>query len=428
MRKIISVLTILTIALFFAQISYGQKVDDLVFYNVKELIKEGKATMIGQAEHSDDSYFYRIPKRLNGIVRKEIWDLGQDGAGIAIRFSTDATCIGAKWTLTKNFGMSHMAATGVKGLDLYVLSKKIELGSESESTKVETKEKKRGETTKEKIKDAIKSIGNDIKDLHNKAIKAMEGKEWKYAGTAFPNGKNSASIFIRKMAGGQKEYLLYLPLYDGIEELEIGIEPTAKIFAPNEILNDFSLPAVFYGTSVTQGGCASRPGMAYPSIIERATGVTTINLGFSGNGRMDKNMADFISGINAKAYIIDCLANCTYETTRDSADYFIAKIAITHPDKHIYMVNNYLYPQQFILPENNSDMKKENQLWFEIYERLRKEGTTINGRKTGPLKNLRFVDVSSSSIIDNEDTVDGTHLTDKGFSNLAKAILRQIDL
>ena len=122
------------------QFSFAQKASELKYYDVKQLIADGQAVMIGQAEQptADSCYFYRIPNRLKGIVRKELWELGCDGAGIAIRFSTDAQCIGAKWTLTYNFGMSHMAYTGIKGMDLYVLDK---------------------------------------------------GKDWKFAGTAFPNGK-----------------------------------------------------------------------------------------------------------------------------------------------------------------------------------------------------------------------------------------------
>lgn len=383
--------TVLFVAAFLmaVQFSMAQKVSELKMYDVKELIKDGTAVMIGQGEHHDSTYFYRLPYRLKDVVRKEVWELGCDGSGIAIRFATDAKCIGAKWTLTYNFGMAHMAYTGIKGLDMYVL------------------------------------------------VPTKKGDVWKFAGTAFPNGKNSASTFVRKMEGGKKEYMIYLPLYDGVEELSIGIDSTASLFAPSGALvpeyrvnknsmND--LPIVFYGTSVTQGGCASRPGMSYTSIIERETGIETINLGFSGNGRMDGNMADFIATIPARAYVIDCLANCRYEQTRDSSSYFISTLALAHPDVPIYMVNNYYYAQQFMLPENNSDMEKENALWKEIYRKLSKEGAVVNGKATGPLKNLHFIDVSKDGIVCNEDTVDGTHLTDLGFTHLAAAILRQLKL
>lgn len=363
-----------------AQRAEAQTVKELKYYDVKELVQKGEAFIIGKAKTSkeeaiatDSCFYYRLPGRLQGVVREEVWTLGKDAAGVAVRFSSDALAIGVRWTLTYNFNMAHMAATGIRGLDLYTLD-----------------------------------------------------KGWKFAGTAFPNGKNSNSMIISKMGGDKREYLLYLPLYDGIESLEIGINSTAKIYAPQGLLMPSGEPIVFYGTSVTQGGCASRPGMAYPSIISRALSKEVINLGFSGNGRMDKSMADFIAEIPAAAYVIDCLANCTYEMTRDSSAYFIARIASAHPHVPVYMVSNYHNPKQFLLSESKTALEKENALWKAIYKRLYNEGSTLGGHSTGPLKNLRYLDVFSDSIVGDEDTVDGTHLTDKGFANFATFLLRSI--
>ncbi len=370
--------------------AYAQRVSELKFYDVRQLVTEGKAVILGQAEKAADScgYYYRLPLKLKGAVREELWELGRNGAGVAVRFSTDSKTIGAKWSLTNNFAMSHMAYTGIKGMDLYLYSN------------------------------------------------GKRGKEWLFAGTAFPNGKNSANIFVRKMEGGKREYMIYLPLYDGVESMAIGIDSTAQLYRPSGALltEKASLPIIFYGTSVTQGGCVSRPGMAYPAIVSRRLGVQTINLGFSGNGRMDGAMADWIKTLPASAIVIDCLANCTYQTTRDSSDYFIGSIAAANPNVSIYIVNNFEYPQQFILPQNNSDMVQENQLIKSIYLRLKKYGTQLRepstGKtySTGPLKNLRFIDVSGQKGegIQNEDTVDGTHLTDLGSTHFATLLLHHL--
>lgn len=435
MKNILRIFTIAVICAAASQNAGAQKVSDLKFYDVKSLIRNGSAMMIGQAtdKTSDTCFYYRLPDRLEGVVRKELWDLGKDGAGIAVRFSTDSRCIGARWTLTSNFGMAHMAYTGIKGMDLYVLDVRRNIGAESAVTSPREQQiSEEDRSAGRRVLDAVSTFGQNVSD---RIAGVIEGKVWKFAGTAFPNGKNSASVFVRKMAGGQREYMIYLPLYDGIESLEIGIDSSANIYAPSGPLvpeyrrycaSGKDRPIVFYGTSVTQGGCASRPGMAYPSIISRALNVETVNLGFSGNGRMDANMADFIAGIPASAYVIDCLANCTYETTRDSSAYFISRIAAAHPETPVYMVNNYRYPQQFILPENNDDMTKENGLWKSIFKELSTVGTVLDGKATGPLKNLRYIDVSSENVIGNEDTVDGTHLTDLGFTHLAKEIMRYL--
>lgn len=438
MRKSLKIFVAALCALALPQITNAQKVDELKFYNVKTLLKNGDAVMIGQGafETNDACYYYRLPNKLKGVVRKEVWDLGTNSAGIAIRFSSDAKCIGAKWTLTNNFSMMHMAHTGIKGMDLYVLDVKRDLGAGTSVAKnSDKKQKKAVLSTKDKFKEAFSSLGSDLSKAKDGIVSAMEGKEWKFAGTAFPNGKNSANVFIREMAGGKREYMIYLPLYDGIEKLEIGVDSAANISAPSGALipeyrknpdSKEGLPIVFYGTSVTQGGCASRPGMAYPSIISRTLNTETVNLGFSGNGRMDANMADFISGLPASAYVIDCLANCKYEMTRDSSSYFISRIATAHPETPVYMVTNYHKPAQFILPESNDDLIKENILWKKIFEELSTKGTMLDGKPTGPMKNLRFIDVSSEYIIGNEDTVDGTHLTDMGFTHFAKELLRYL--
>lgn len=362
MRKII-----LISVLFFVQPIFGQKVDNLVFTDVQQAVEKGDLVLLGQGfEVAPDKFFNRLPENINGVVRKEVWDLGRNCAGIAVRFRTNSKCIGAKWTLLNNFNMAHMAGTGIRGLDLY----------------------------------------------------SFTNGTWIYAGTAQPNGKESANIFRRNMDGEYRDYIMYLPLYDGVEKLEIGIDSGAVLQSPAvQSLLGGERPIVFYGTSVTQGGCASRPGMAYPAIVERKLGKETINLGFSGNGRMDRVMADKIAGIDASAYVVDCLANCTYDIVKDSTEYFIKTIAGANPKSPVYMVSNYCYPYQYLDAGFRKDLEQENALWHTLYEKLRKEG----------YKNVRYIDLSGEGKMgksvtgpDHEGTVDGVHLTDLGFLRLAE--------
>ena len=317
---------------------------------------------------------------MQGKVRKAVWDLGQNSSGIAVRFRSDSKCIGARWKLLNNFGMAHMAATGVKGLDLYAL-------------------------------------GDD--------------NQWHFAGTAQPNGKVSSNVFIRKMDGRMREYLIYLPLYDGVTSLEIGIDSTAGIMQPE---NPSLLPPVaenpaegailVYGTSVTQGGCATRPGMSFTSILERKLHRQTINLGFSGNGRMDGIIAEAIARVPASVYVIDCLANCTYDIIRDSTEYFIRTIAEANPQTPILMLSNYCYPYHWLDAQFREDAAKENALWKEFCDRLRKEG----------YKNIRYIDLYSDCNMkksaigpDHEGTVDGVHMTDLGFLRYAETLLPYLE-
>ena len=362
----------------------GQKASKLKYYDVRELglpvIGRGFADCIRENDTVSDGYYTRLPASMQGKVRKAVWDLGQNSSGIAVRFRSDSKCIGARWELLNNFGMAHMAATGVKGLDLYAL-------------------------------------GDD--------------NQWHFAGTAQPNGKVSSNVFIRKMDGRMREYLIYLPLYDGVTSLEIGIDSTAGIMQPE---NPSLLPPaaenpaegaiLVYGTSVTQGGCATRPGMSFTSILERKLHRQTINLGFSGNGRMDGIIAEAIARVPASVYVIDCLANCTYDIIRDSTEYFIRTIAEANPQTPILMLSNYCYPYHWLDAQFREDAAKENTLWKEFCDRLRKEG----------YKNIRYIDLYSDCNMkksaigpDREGTVDGVHMTDLGFLRYAETLLPYLE-
>jgi lysophospholipase L1-like esterase len=249
--------------------------------------------------------------------------------------------------------------------------------------------------------------------------------EWLFVGAGQPNGKNSRNVFIRRMNGDMREYIMYLPLYDGVIDLAIGIDSTAVIEQPQVmdlVPSAQDLPIVFYGTSVTQGGCATRPGMAYPSIIGRKLHKETINLGFSGNGRMDKCLGEKIAKIPASMYVIDCLANCTSKIVKDSTEHFIRAIVEANPDVPVLMVSNYCYPYQYLDAQFHIDTQEENAIWKEFAQKFRKEGY-----------NVRYIDAYAKGNMkkspigpDHEGTVDGVHMTDVGFQRFAKFLMKYI--
>ena len=357
--------------------AFAQKASQLKYYDVRELglpvLGKGFQDCVRENDTISDGYFTRIPADLQGVVRKAVWDLGQNSAGLAVRFRTNSKCIGAAWKPLNNFGMSHMTPTGVRGLDLYSLT---------------------------------------------------DG-QWLFVGAGQPNGKNSRNVFIRKMNGDMREYIMYLPLYDGVIDLAIGIDSTAVIEKPQVVdlvPSARNLPIVFYGTSVTQGGCATRPGMAYPSIIGRELHRETINLGFSGNGRMDKCLGEKIAGIPASMFVIDCLANCTSQIVKDSTEHFIRAIVEANPDVPVLMVSNYCYPYQYLDAQFHKDTQEENAIWKEFARKFRKEGY-----------NVRYIDAYAKGNMkkspigpDHEGTVDGVHMTDLGFQRFAKFLMTYI--
>lgn len=183
--------------------------------------------------------------------------------------------------------MNHMTPTGIKGLDLYCL---------------------------------------------------QDGK-WIFAGSGRPQGKVNKATIVSNMLPEEREYLLYLSLYDGVTSLSIGVDSLAEITQPAVDLPQREKPVVFYGTSILQGGCASRPGMAHTNILERWLNRECINLGFSGNALLDLEIADVIAGVDASMFVLDFVPNATVEQMKERADKFYTIIRSKHPDTPVLVAH-----------------------------------------------------------------------------------------
>ena len=197
--------------------SFAQKPSELKWTDAKNLM------LINQGFDNTELTYSRLPVDMKPVTRKAVWELGLNSAGLAIRFSTNSRSIGIRWTLLNYFIMHHMAGTGIRGIDLYQLD---------------------------------------------------ENEHWQFIGTAIPNGKDTTKtqVVVSGMDGKDHDYMAYLPLYDGVTKVEIGVTKDANVGLPHRdvLVKGKDKPIVFYGTSITQGGCASRPGMVYTSIISRA--------------------------------------------------------------------------------------------------------------------------------------------------------------
>lgn len=301
--------------------------------------------------------FDRLPARVEHVVRGPVFSLGRDAAGLVIHFTTNTSSLRVRWNLRREkIAMSHFAATGVSGLDLYF-----------------------------KVKG-----------------------EWRWAGVARPEKKSeNESVFFANQPATAREFLLYLPLYNGIEKLDLGIDPDAQL---GNAEPDNRPPIVFYGTSVVQGGCASRPGMAYPAIIGRRLARPTINLGFSGNGKAEPEMADLLATLTPAAFVIDTMGNLVPEEF-GRLDPFIAKLRAQHPTTPILLVENVEYPDAILVRERREAYTAANQALRE----------TFNHRAPRD-RNLYLVPAKELMGADNEATVDGSHPTDLGFTRIADTL------
>lgn len=210
--------------------------------------------------------FQRLPNALKDEVRAPVWSLGQNTAGIYIEFSTDAADIVLRYQVTGSLNMPHMPTTGVSGVDLYA--------------------------------------------------KQPQG-EWAWAPGKYVFKDTISYRFEKLNVKPMQRLRLYLPLYNSVKWLEIGVEKGRKfIFHPT--IED--KPIIVYGTSIAQGGCASRPGLAWPSIFARKVNSSLINLAFSGNGRLETPILNLIANTSSKLIVLDCMPNLGSRTLYPEAE------------------------------------------------------------------------------------------------------------
>ena len=351
----------------FSQEKEITKDNNISYYGRKHFLIEGTAI----ADSLKESPYDRLPISYKEKVREPVWDLSKASAGITVRFHSNSTSIGLKWTVLNDFDMPHMASTGIKGIDLY--------------TKYNNKWRY--------VTTAGALVG--LKTSQNKSIPSDSINEYE---------------LIKNMTPEFREYKLFLPLYDGVTKLEVGIDSTASIEKPSP---SAVKPIVFYGTSITQGGCASRPGMAHTNIISRKLDVDCINYGFSGNGRMEMPIVELISDIDASFYVIECLQNMDSEQVRERVRPLVDMIRTKHPLTPIVLVENMMYTTAFLDQTIETTLIQENEALKNEFDKIIKRGTP----------NIFYIKDNQELLLDNDGTVDGVHLTDLGFLRYADYLI-----
>lgn len=314
--------------------------------------------------------YKRIPAVYKDSVRPDTWQRLQCSSGIGVRFATDSRQIGVKYRLTFNTHMIHMADTGLKGTDLYIWE------------------------------------GDSV---------------WRHVNTNRPyvkdkEAKITEATYVENLDGKMHDYMVYLPLYDGVEELWIKIDSAATITAGTPELINPRKRIVAYGTSILQGGCASRTGMASTNIISRELNCEVINIGMSGEGKMDSIMARAITRIpDVDLYLIDPVPNCT-EMMCDTLTYgFIDIIRKARPEAEIVMLEGPIYPYARYNSFFGNYLPKKNAAFRRNYERLAADAEHP--------ERLHYVTSEGLDGPEDDGTVDGIHLTDLGFLHYANKLI-----
>ena len=328
----------------------------------------------GKAVEETSARYQRFPAEFKESVREPLWALSENSAGLYVRFRSNAPAIYARWT-SRAYHMPHMTDVGVGGLDLYA---------------------------------------------------NLDGA-WRFVGSGFNWGdirKQHERKLVGNMDAVMREYMLYLPLYDCLDSLSIGIPRGYGLEAPELDSPRSDAPVVMYGTSILQGGCASRPGMAHTAILSRALDREVINLGFSGNAFLDTEVAQLISRVqNPSLIVLDYVPNASAEKIQSYGETFFRIIRKAHPEVPVVFVEDPLFPHSVVDKAILKEVTRKNRAQEELYLKLTGAGEPF----------IYYVPAEGMLGADGEATVDGYHLTDLGMMRyvdhilptLKKALLRK---
>ena len=318
-------------------------------------------TVIGKAIPTTKA-FTRIDTSAYHFNDKVIDEYACHSTGLAVLFATDSPFIKAKWQTSPANASENMTAIAQKGLDLYI----------------------------------------------------RQDGEWVFAGVGRPNmaegpeyAAHSGTI-VKDMAPGRKECLLYLPLYDRLDSLFIGVEEGSYV---EPVENPFRYRIVVKGSSVTHGLAASRPGMSYAARFGRNNGLYCFNLGFSGKSKLQKEYAEYLADVEADAFIFDAFSNPSAELIHENFDQFVDIIRAAHPDKPlIFMQTERRESRNFDTWREDFEAKKQAAAEEEIRERMKTD------------KHIYFLTSEDFLGHDHIATSDGSHPTDLGFTRMLDSI------
>ena len=354
-----NIIALLSVALAMVIFSAEASAQDVVYTDAAEF------PLYGKVSDQTAGRYERLPSCLEGVSRDPVWYLGRHSAGLFIRFRSNSTSIHARWESTFNNTMTHMTDTGTKGLDLYAL---------------------------------------------------VDG-EWRHVCSAQPQGKTSERKIIANMDPIEREYMLYLSLYDGVSALEIGVDAGATLDQPAVDRPSREKPIVMYGTSILQGGCANRPGMAHTNILSRRLDREVINLGFSGNALLDMEIAELMASVEDPGlFVLDYAPNAYADMIDADGEAFFRVIRDAHPDVPVIFIEDVIFPHTVFDNAIREEVEKKNEAQKRLYRRLKKAGE----------KNIYYIGAEGMIGDDGEATVDAIHFTDLGAVRYVEHVLPTI--
>lgn len=333
-------------------------VDNLCLYD----IRFAPFDIYGLYKAKEESVFKRLPDDVAESTSHEVSVLARNTAGGRVRFTTDSSYIAIKAVMPNITHFPHMALAGTAGFDLY-------------------------------------------EDMGGKGI---------YKGTFMPpiemtNGYESIIAFPNRAL---RSVTIHFPLYSDVSSLYIGLQSGATL--DHGAKYAYEKPILYYGSSITQGGCASRPGNCYQNIISAKLNCDHINLGFSGSAKAENAIVSYMSTLDFSIFVSDYDHNApSAEYLKSTHEKMFLKIRETHPVIPVIFISK---------PDFDADVKQNIIRRNVIYQ------TFMNALNCGD-NNVFFIDGERLFKDDNRDvcTVDGCHPNDAGFVRMAEVIAHTID-
>lgn len=326
-------------------------IENIKFYNIQE------APFSLYGIYYENGKYRRFPEQVAKTVNDRVYALHANTTGGRIKFVTDSPFVAIHAKMPAIAKMSHFALTGTAGFDLYV------------------------------------------------------GKKEEYCGTFVPpyNISDGYESVIHFSDSAEREITINFPLYSEVTELYIGLDKNATLKKSTGYKH--KKPIVYYGSSITQGGCASRPGNSYQNIIARALSTDYINLGFSGSARAEDAIAEYIKGLDMSVFVYDYDYNApTLQHLEDTHQKMFQTIRKHNPELPIVILSRPSYKLSEVAQKRLAVICK----------------TYTDALASGD-KNVYFMDGPTlMKYAKNDGTVDGCHPNDLGFHSMAKALIPQL--
>lgn len=312
----------------------------------------------------ENGKFRRLPENVAKSVSLGVYELHANTTGGRVRFITDSPYVAISVKLENICRMSHFALTGSAGFDLYA--------------------------KEEDGEDRFKGTFIPPYDMVDGYEGILEFKDGKFN---TPERKT-------------REITINFPLYTDVKSVYIGLDGDSFVLPPKPYINE--KPVVYYGHSITQGGCASRPGNSYPTIITRRYNCDHVNLGFSGNGMGEVEIAEYIAGLDMQVFVYDYDHNAPdAEFLKNTHERMFKIIRKAQPDLPIIMMTS------TTMPFHMDDAPKRREIIYTTYKNALDSGD----------RNVYYIDGDKIyNHTDDSSTVEGSHPNDLGFTHIADVV------